>query len=961
MNLPVAEHTPYARVARKLAASAALVVLATGVLVLFGWLLDIPSLKSVLPGLVAMKANTAAGFILAGMSLALLGRAARSVRIRRLSQACAGATALLGLLTLIQYLFALDFGIDHVLFREPAGAIKTLSPGRMAPSTALNFLLLGSALLLAGSRRGIRIAQPLALLAGWIGLLALMGYLYGVSSLDGIGVYTQMAVHTAAAFVILGFGVPLARPSEGLMRTVTSNTMGGLLIRRIMPFVVVLPVVLGWLRVQGEQHGYFDSAFGVALMMIVIMFAAVGVTWWTARTLNRIDRALSFKTMLLEAQSETSPDGILAVDNKGHSILFNRRFADLWKIPRHILDTRDDGKMLEYILSQLKDPVGFGRKVAYLYEHHDEKSEDEIEFADGRCLDRYSAPLVGGNGNYYGRIWYFRDISERKQAEDAIRQAKARAEQANAAKSQFLANMSHEIRTPMTAILGFAELIGNSIECCTACPEHQACPTRGQNKESIQVIRRNGEHLLELINDILDLSKIEAGKMQVERIACSPVQVVEEVVSFMRVRAVEKGLSLDARYEFPLPETILSDPARVRQVLINLVGNAVKFCPRGGVEIVVRFITDVQAGRAAMAFDVKDTGIGMTPEQMGRLFQPFAQADSSTTRHYGGTGLGLAISKRLAEALGGDIHVVSRPGEGSTFTFTVEAELPGPVRLLNDLSEAAARPSHPPESSLPAAAHLRGKVLVAEDGPDNQALISVILRNAGAEVDVAPNGRVAVEKASSAMAAGTPYDAILMDMQMPEMDGYEATGKLRQSGYKGPIVALTAHAMAGDRQKCLEAGCDDYATKPLDRLGLLHTLARLMGCPLSAPGEEPAEPASATTVPDGAILSVSRNDPDMVGVIAEFASQLPERLAQMRQAAGAGLWDVLRRLAHQMKGAGGSYGYACLTDAAREVESHAKVADAEAAMLALNRLAGLCERVQAGLALDSVPQDSRTQ
>jgi CheY-like chemotaxis protein/HPt (histidine-containing phosphotransfer) domain-containing protein len=228
-------------------------------------------------------------------------------------------------------------------------------------------------------------------------------------------------------------------------------------------------------------------------------------------------------------------------------------------------------------------------------------------------------------------------------------------------------------------------------------------------------------------------------------------------------------------------------------------------------------------------------------------------------------------------------------------------------------------------------------------------------------VDVASNGRVAVEKALAAMAAGTPYDAILMDMQMPEMDGYEATSQLRQAGYKGPIMALTAHAMAEDRQKCLNAGCDDYATKPVDRLGLLHTLARLMGSPQQVPGEEPAEPASATTVSDGAILSAFRNDPDMVGVIAEFVRQLPERLAEMRQAAGAGLWNVLRRLAHQMKGAGGSYGYACLTDAARELESHANQGDVEGAMLALNHLAHLCERIQAEHSPDSVSQDARTR
>jgi signal transduction histidine kinase/CheY-like chemotaxis protein/HPt (histidine-containing phosphotransfer) domain-containing protein len=534
----------------------------------------------------------------------------------------------------------------------------------------------------------------------------------------------------------------------------------------------------------------------------------------------------------------------------------------------------------------------------------------------------------------------------------------ALAETANTAKSRFLANMSHEIRTPMTAIMGFVEMLASSIECCTTCPEHQACPTRAQNKESIQVIRRNGEHLLGLINDILDLSKVEAGKMEVERVPCSPVQIVEEAVSLMRVKALEKGLSLDARYEFPLPETILSDPARVRQVLVNLVSNAVKFTSEGHVEIVVRCTTDVQAGRAAMAFDVKDTGIGMTPEQIGRLFQPFAQADSSTTRQYGGTGLGLAISKRLAAALGGDIHVVSRPGEGSTFTFTMETELPQPVHMLHDLSEAAPRAPRQPQSPSPAAVRLRGRVLLAEDGPDNQKLICAILRGAGAEVDLASNGRLAVEKALAALSAGTPYDAIVMDMQMPEMDGYEATRQLRQSGHDKPIVALTAHAMAGDREKCIAAGCDDYAAKPVDRGALLATLGRLMGSPQPGPEDRPAVPEPVQASSDGPIHLAFRSDPDMAGIIAEFVGQLPQRLAEMREAAANNQWEVLQRAAHQLKGAGGSYGYACLTDAARELESHAKQQDTEAAMLALSNLAHLCERIQAGHAAEPVPHDA---
>ncbi len=405
----------------------------------------------------------------------------------------------------------------------------------------------------------------------------------------------------------------------------------------------------------------------------------------------------------------------------------------------------------------------------------------------------------------------------KEEAVQELATARAAAEQASAAKSEFLANMSHEIRTPMTAVLGYADVLfeeGNL---------QQAPP---QRLEAIITIKRNVGHLLGIINDILDLSKIEAHKLAVEKIACSPGELLQDVRALVAVPADAKGLALELEYSTPIPATIYSDPTRVRQILVNLAGNAIKFTEIGRVKICASF----QASPSPrIRLSVQDTGIGMSEEQLARLFRPFTQADSSTTRIYGGTGLGLTICKRLAELLGGTIEVRSQPNQGSEFALVLPT---GPIDGVEMLREAPSDESKT-RGSTPAAQpkqqRLSVDVLLAEDGPDNQRLIGHFLRSAGAKVTIAENGRVAVELALGAWQDGEPFDVVLMDMQMPVLDGYAATRELRQRGYTGPIIALTAHAMSTDRERCRAAGCDEFETKPVNRNALFTKIRALAG------------------------------------------------------------------------------------------------------------------------------------
>lgn len=376
---------------------------------------------------------------------------------------------------------------------------------------------------------------------------------------------------------------------------------------------------------------------------------------------------------------------------------------------------------------------------------------------------------------------------------------------ANRAKSAFIAHISHEIRTPMTAVLGYAALL----------EEQESDP---EKLEYLQAIRRNGSFLLEIINDILDLSKIEAGKMELDRVRFSPHKLVEEVRTMMEGRALEKKLNFFVEFEGPLPEEIESDPRRLKQILVNLLGNAIKFTASGRVYLRVRFVPDPTP---QLRFEVRDTGIGMTRDQISRLFKPFSQGDPSVTRRFGGTGLGLAICHRLAEMLGGGITVRSQLHVGSIFNCQIAVGEHSP-----NLVDAPSVPTGgTPYRGLPDW-QLNSRVLVVDDRRDVRFLTGTFLRKAGVDVEMAEDGEQALEFVTRIQNSEIqPVDLILLDMQMPRLDGYETATRLREMGYDRPIIALTADAMYGDMDRCLTSGCNSYLSKPIDVHKLLETVA----------------------------------------------------------------------------------------------------------------------------------------
>jgi len=674
---------------RKIGEAACIAVMITVALVLFFWSLRLGDLVAVVPGLMAMTPSTALALGAAAFCLWLRRSPQTSQRSLAIAKSGAILVTTFGLIQLVGC-FA---GGDDAL-----GIALRFGATAVAPNTAMCFVLLGfTALALdSSSEKMKRTAQAAAVFTALISITALLGYAYHIEGFYEVTGLVPMALHTAFGFVLLSIAVLLLRPETGTLALMSSDTMGGVLARRLLPACVGVPVILGMLSVVGQNAGFFSAAVGAAGVVLVVSALLVTLVWRNAVLLVRME-------------------------------------------------------------------------------------------------------------------------IDRKQMQEQLQKAKAAAESANQLKSAFFANISHEIRTPLTAIVGFADLYftpGRDLQ---------------EKTEYVDRIRRSGEHLLTIINDILDLSKIEAGKIQVETLVCSPVEIVAGVASLLRAKALNKNLTLEVEYDGPIPRTIRTDPTRLRQSLLNLVSNSIKFTETGGVRMIVSMATKHTDPEPRLQVQVIDSGIGIAPELQKNLFQPFVQADASMTRRFGGTGLGLNITRHLAELLGGGVTLESEVGKGSRFTLTIATGSLTGVTMLEDPAEAMSRElATNTDNDLARAIRVEGNILLAEDGTENQALISAYLRGTGANVDLAINGQVAIDKAAKAWQNGRPYDLVLMDIQMPVVDGFQATLRLREKGYRGPIVALTANAMPADRTRCLNMGCNDFLSKPIDPTLLLRTVANYL-------------------------------------------------------------------------------------------------------------------------------------
>jgi len=705
---------------------------------------------------------------------------------------------------------------------------------------------------------------------------------------------------------------------------------------------VTVPLLLGERR-WGELHFQFkkdshaswldrwrNSPFGLMSFMSLLCFPLF--YFYLGKMLKELNPSQAVPGRVRSAL-DTIAESLLVIDRKGDVVLANAAFAEL------------NGVEAESMLGQ---PV---TNFSWIFDESEEQQtpwdvalasgeplrHEMIGFVDSEQQRRKfilnCSPVMGGNGKAGGVLISMDDVTLLEEKEILLRQSMEEAEAANEAKSAFLSNMSHEIRTPMTAILGFTEVLKRGY-----------IDTEKDRQRHLNTIADSGQHLLELINDVLDLSKVESGAMEVEKIETDAPNIVNEVIKVLRVKAEEKGIYLKMDIKSDIPQHIQSDPSRLRQIVTNLVGNAIKFTESGGVTVELSHHIDDES---LMCIDVRDTGIGMTEAQQSTIFEAFTQADASITRRFGGTGLGLSISRRLAIAMGGNVLVESAEGRGSCFKVELPTGNAKNTQLLDaqtiienldtvEISEHA-------EWSFPDC-----RVLVIDDGAENRELLSLVLGDLGISIRMGENGQEALDAL-----AEEDFDVVLMDVQMPVMDGYQAAGRMREMGLTLPVVALTANAMKGFEQKVLAAGYSHYMPKPIDLDKLTSLLGELLGgeqvgvkAPPKAIEAVPSKPAAA--LEEKIYSPLAANNPKFQKIVEQFVVRLEDRVQHMNSCLAEGDFQTLAEMAHWLKGSGGTVGFLQFVEPSQELEAASKANDKDRCKQMLTEI----EKIQSRLSVD---------
>jgi len=739
---------------------ASVIIIILGSIVLIGWILNIETLQSFFPNADPMTANAAILFILSGLVLLICTQISTGKLYQNVVIIISLFVIFIAALTILEYAFSINFGIDELLFEDRIYTPGTFPPGRMTLLAAVNFFLIGVSILLNYFKKWMNFSQSLTTFALLLGGLSLIGYLYGVDSLYDISSYTQMTFPTTIACIVLNIGIILSRPKDGLMEILTSGTVGGMMLRRLLPTAIAVPFLIGWLRLAGRE--FYTVEVGVSLMVFSTIITFFVIVWLNAISLHKLD--------------------------------LSRR-----KLERGILK--------------------------------------------------------------------------------AIKEAEA----ATKAKSEFLANMSHEIRTPINGITGMIFLAMDS-------------EMNEKQKDYLRHASSSARSLTRIIDDILDFSKIEAGKLEIEKVDFNIGQVFEEMNALFFVAASNKGVDLITEIHPDVPGDLAGDSLRLKQVLINLLRNAIKFTEKGSISLKAEPDAATHGRNPIVRFSVSDTGIGIPPDKTELIFEAFTQVDGSTTRLYGGTGLGLTISKKLVELMGGRIWVESSPGKGSTFFFTVP---------LTHASHPV--PSTPIIQSLPEMAGIPPglKIYLADDNEVNRILMNNLLAKIGASIKTVDNGIDMLKAFESEVP-----DLILMDIQMPKLDGIETTKRIRaienRTGTHTPIIAVTGHALKGDREKFLAAGMDGYIPEPIDITLFFEMIARFTSC---LPPTDRTRKVDAPVSGGGEIVNIDdfrmrvRNDSELINKLFQLYLEDSKALfKEIRNAIQNNDPVELERSAHSLKG-----------------------------------------------------------